>query len=185
MKNAGLYLIVPLLLVSFSCNPPVDQEKLNKLDEQISEVDSCLAKLTLLDTSLVLKTFDSLVTKIEYIQKYQTDTIALETAQLLSRYYGLGKLIDGFANSTAIEEQLKISKQQFQDLRHDYTQDMLMTADFEEFFHIESKDFELLEQKIQIMEKSWEEFQKKIQLYNPKVDSIINSIESKKDSLKI
>lgn len=185
MKNASLFFIALFLLVLFSCSPSVDQEKLNSLEVQIIKVDSSLARLRALDTSLILSTLDSLVWKIEYIQNYQTDTIPLETAQLLSNYYGLGKLIEGFSYSSAIEEQLKISKTQFQDLKHDYTQNILKKEEFKKFFLRESKDFEQLKQQILSMEKNWEVFKEKFEQYNPKVDSIVDSIEKKKENLRI
>lgn len=185
MRIKALFSIGICLFFIFSCQPTVDSQKVVEIDGQISEVEATLYAFQEIDTADVYEKFNNLIGNVQYIQKFQMDTMHLKTAQFISRYYGLARLIEDFNNYAEIEEQILISKKQFENLKHDYINNILDDKEFNEFFAVERNDFFLLQEQVGEMISNWEKFQEKLPEYNPKVDSIVHSIKTKRNSLRL
>lgn len=185
MKNLSISFLFFSLCYLFSCAPSVDSGKVKEIDEQLNEVEKTIEAFNAVDTSLLFENYNTLVNNVRYIQKNYADTISLSTAQFLSRYYRMRKLVEDYASYDTIEEELQTSKKQMQDLKYDYVNNVLKDKKFDEYFSIERNNFFKLQEKTQSMINDWQKFQKKYAEYNPKVDSIVNSLQRKRSSLSL
>lgn len=183
------YLSIPFLCFSlcfmFSCKPSVNSEQVVKIDAQIDEVEKTLEEFRAVDTASLLRNYRNLIDNVRYIQKNYTDTISLKTAQFLSRYYRMRKLIEDYGDYASIEEEIEISIEQLEDLKYDYVNNVLSETKFNDYFTIEINNYFKLQERVQNMINNSEEFNKKFTEYNPKVDSIVKRIQSKKSNLRL
>lgn len=185
MKLAfGLFSLLCMVMI-FGCKPSIDSQKVEQLNTQINEVDQTLNQLHLIDTLQVYVGLQELMFNVQYIQKNHADTMSFKTAQFLSKYYDLVILLDDFRSYKTVEQDLMTNKNQLEDLKHDYLNGILAENKFTEYYTIEKNHLLILQEKVQKMESKWTIFEEKSREYNPKVDSIVNFIETKRNSLRL
>ena len=185
MKKVLHLILLPALLMTYSCQPDLDSGKVEDIDQLILEAQSTLTQLHSIDTSQVQTGLKELMLNVQYIQKYHADTMSYETAQYLSRYYTLANLLKDYDSYEVVEKNLQLSKKQLEDLKHDYVNHAIEEDKFSQYFTEERNQLVQLQEKVQGMENNWRRFEEKAMEYNPKVDSIVNHIETKRNSLRL
>lgn len=185
MNLSTLFFSVIIIGIFSSCNPFESSKEIRKIDSLHQEIKLSLNEFRQVDTASLNSSYEELLSNTKYIQKHNIDTLSLKLAQLLSEYYSMRRLIEAIENYDSVEEELLISLQQLEDLKHDFENDIIDQKKFREYYTIESNNFLMLQTKVVDMLNDWERFQDKFPQYNPVVDSLVNAIRTKRNSLKL
>ena len=183
MKNFKLLTLFFTVIIAFACNSRKSTEEVEKLDSLHTEVVKTLHDFNKIDTASIHANYSELIENAEYIQKYNIDTLPLKMAQQISQYYTLRKKIQAFSDYAKIQEELLITQDQLENLKHDYLNNIIDEKKFREYLTVETNNFLVLETRINSMVNGWENFQELFPEYNSKVDSLVKSIKKRRNSL--
>lgn len=186
MKLKDLLFILLTIGIMSSCSKfGFESEEVKKIDSLSAELDRVLQDFRSVDTATLFNQYEEVLSNTKYIQKFNIDTLPLKMAQHLSEYYSMRRHLESYKNYNKIEEELLIGKQQLEDLKHDFKNDIISDKKFREYYTIESNNYLKLESKVQAMLNSWERFQEKYPKYNPKVDSLVKDIKNRRNNLQL
>ena len=185
MRNIQILFIGLVCLSIVACTKGLNEDQSNKLNLLQSRLDSTLNKIEAVDTAKNRVSFDHFFENIRFIQEEMTDTITPELALFFDDYYSMRKAFKMYAQEyPLILNELKISKKQLADLKHDGEAGILEDGQFEKYYHLESNNLVLAEEKANEVLYAIETIEPMYDEMNPKVDSILNIYRTKESAEK-
>ncbi len=182
MKYSFAFVILVSLFVS-SCAPKISTEKQEQLNELSLRADSSLQELNSLDTAKAFANASHFWENVNFIQNKMTDTIDVNTAKTIDRYYALRKAFKLFqANYSKSLKEMELCKKQIQDLNHDVNNDIVDETQFDRYYHLESNNIVLAEEAVNEVLRAINTILPIYDTLNPKIDSILAISKSSANS---
>lgn len=180
MNKVQIGILLMISLFTISCTTGLTDKETAKLNKLQYRVDSTIERLSSIDTAKSLASANHFFENLRFIQKEMKDTINPETALFLDSYYSLRKSFNMFGEQyPLVLRELTTTKKQLSDLEHDADNGLLAKGQFEQYYHLESNNLILAEEKANEVLYAIETIQPLYDKMNPKVDSLLNSYKIK------
>lgn len=178
MKSFGIILAMATLI---ACKSDKYPSEVNKIEELIKQVDRSSTVLVGIDTSGLSAKWKSYKSNTEFITGYyksNNDTIDASLAMILAEYKQLKKPYSEFKEvySEAFEE-LKFSKNQLITLKHDLEKGILEPQLAQKMVIAETEATNRILTQVKQLVKADSVTLVKTEIYTPKIDSVISSIQ--------
>jgi len=170
-----------LSFVALGCQRTHYAEEIRTLDSLRADLDSASNQFRLIDTTGFSNAGRVFTENLAYVQQKYTqseDTIPREVAMLMADYRDLKKPSKGFISDyERTREELKFSKSQIRDLKHDLQNNLLDTNIVVEMLNDEIKAVEDVVSKVNQLKVSSEYTKQKRAELEPRIDSLIKELK--------
>lgn len=174
--------IVLLATLSLGCERTHFSNEISSLDSLRAKLDSAERLHRLIDTTGFHEAGKVFTQKLTFIQQKYTeskDTIPRNVALLMANYRDLKKPSKGFIPEyERTRKELKFSKDQIRDLKHDLQNNLLDTNIVVEMMNSERKAVEDVVARVGQLKLSSEFTRKKRSELEPRIDSLIQTLKA-------
>jgi hypothetical protein len=181
MKSAW-YFVIPCVLL-LACEQTHYPDEIRRLDSLRVELDSAELLHRRIDTTGFAEAGRKFTENLGFIQQTYTDgndTIPRDVALLMADYRDLKKPSQGFLTSyERAREELRFSKDQIRDLKHDLENNLLDSGLVEEMVNEELQAVSELTAAIEQLKVSSEYTREKRKALEPRIDSLITALKKK------
>lgn len=180
MRVLSFLSVLGICAIMVSCTKGLNEEQNKKLSQLEHRVDSTLEIIQAIDTAKGLASANHFFENMDYIKLEMNDTLDKELIFFIDKYYALRKAFKLFGNEyPKVLEELTISKQQLENLRHDAEYDKLEEGQFEKYYHLESNNLILAEEAANDLIFAIGRAQPKYDEMNPRIDSLVQASKQK------
>ncbi|MCB0795326.1 MAG: hypothetical protein KDB88_11370 [Flavobacteriales bacterium] len=154
MRTASVLFV---LLLLGACRESADPAMMAELDGMILRVDSLTDRLNMIDTERCDRMDSAFRHQRDGIEALLVDTITKDTAMIIGNYYramnkSLGRVRKQW---NEVHEELKKSRKQIEDLRHDLDRRLLPDGPKNTYFQQELLILDELDRNVNVLERSY------------------------------
>ncbi|MCZ4408593.1 hypothetical protein O3Q51_07225 [Cryomorphaceae bacterium 1068] len=179
----GLALAFVIAVVITSCQQTNFQKEIVTIDSLLVKLDTIDLMHRRIDTTDFSKLGQKFSENLSYVQKVYTsreDTMPKDVALLMSDYRALKKPSKGLRDKyQRTNEELKFSKSQLADLKHDLQNNLLDSTLVQDMLLDESEAVSAIESSVQELKVSSEFTKTKRAELEPRIDSLIQVLKQK------
>jgi hypothetical protein len=177
----GIALIFGIAVITTSCRQTNFQKEIGTIDSLLVKLDTIDLLHRRIDTTDFSKLSQRFTENLAYVQEIYTsreDTMPKDVALLMSDYRALKKPSKGLKDKyQKANEELKFSKSQLADLKHDLQNNLLDSILVQDMLQDERKAVEAIENSVQELKLSSEFTKTKRAELEPRIDSLIQVLK--------
>lgn len=166
--------LVSIVLFMVSCGPHISKEKMAQIDKLSMQLDSVDQRVHAIDSARAMNAASIYEQNLAYMQYDLKDTLPREEAFFVDTYYRLRK---GFRQYSAsynqISNEIRITKQQLEDLRFDAENGLLEEKHFDDYIALETENVHKVSSAANDMMSKIELVLPLYEKKNPRIDSLL------------